>query len=131
MSRVFSIVLSKLLLILNFIFHSLSEINSLSRLQLCFLKNKTKQNTFILKAVVPAREFSCLYFGVLRRKSRSVTLNENVGESLCQKCSLLTLLARGYSEHCFQAGLPHQHRGEITKGAYSSPECVGKMYPLH
>ena len=42
MSRVFSIVLSKLLFILNFIFHSLSEIDSLSRLQLRFLKNKTK-----------------------------------------------------------------------------------------
>lgn len=94
-------------------------------------KKPEKNPTFILKAVVPAREFSCLYFGVLRRKSRSVTLNENVGESLCQKCSLLTLLARGYSEHCFQAGLPHQHREEITGGAYSSPECVGKMYPLH
>lgn len=67
-----------LLFVLNFIFHSFTEIDSLSRLQL-MIKNKNKP-TFILKAVAPAREFACFCWGVLRRKSRSVAVNEDAGQ---------------------------------------------------
>lgn len=94
---------------------------------------KTKKPTFILKAVVFAREFACVCRGVLRRKSRSVAWNGDVRASLCQACSLRC---------CGLLAVPQAVLGTAAEGVtraicvlkpevlMPSPECERKMYSL-